>query len=73
MHAGFPDYGVTVRMDKTLTNFPISIDGRHPPRLPTKALFPYGGTLVNTRTLEVSKDRARKAGSSKASFPLSFK
>lgn len=66
MQHGVPEYGVTVSPPKTLVNFAMSssIDGTPVPRTTTttkassETLFPYCGTQINTRTLEISKDRS---------------
>lgn len=58
MHQGMPEYGVTVSPAKTLVNFPLTIDN-----LPVRALpagtfaFPYCGTQIHTRQLDLTKDR----------------
>lgn len=60
MHAGLPDYGVTVRPEKSLVNFDVGPTPSSPPlpRCPT-TLFPYCGTLISTTHLSLSKDRTR--------------
>lgn len=71
MQQGVPEYGVTVSPPKTLVNFAMSssIDGAPVPRAttrptsvsqtrPSDTLFPYCATQINTRTLEISKDRS---------------
>lgn len=70
MQHGVPEYGVTVSPPKTLVNFAMSsIDSAPVPRTttrpttasqtrPSDTLFPYCGTQINTRTLEISKDRS---------------
>lgn len=63
MHAGLPDYGVTIRPEKSLANFSVRPTPTSPPlpRIAT-ALFPYCGTQISTTTLSISKDRARSRG-----------
>lgn len=60
MHAGLPDYGVTIRPEKSLANFPVRPSPSSPP-LPRCAttLFPYCGTQISTTTLSLTKDRTR--------------
>lgn len=58
MHNGVPQYGVTVNPAKTLVNFEISINGLKLARLVDTTQFPYCGTLINTKTLHISKNRA---------------
>jgi telomerase reverse transcriptase len=63
MHAGVPEYGVAVNPAKTLVNFDLVVEGRPVPRVHEGAGgFPYCGTLIDCRTLEISRDRARGAG-----------
>lgn len=67
MQQGMPEYGVTVSPLKTLVNFtmPSDVDGAPDPTAVLMAnsgdpveFFPYCGTQINTRTLEISKDRS---------------
>lgn len=55
MIAGQPDYGITVNAQKSLVNFPITINGSSIPRS-TGNLFPYCGSLIDTRTLEINRE-----------------
>ncbi|KAL8950083.1 MAG: hypothetical protein Q9222_003867 [Ikaeria aurantiellina] len=59
MHQGIEEFGVQVNPSKSLVNFSIDIHGSNITRTISDALFPYCGTLINTRTLEISKDRDR--------------
>ncbi|RDW94000.1 telomerase reverse transcriptase [Aspergillus mulundensis] len=59
MVRGQPDYGISVNPAKSLVNFAASVDGAQIPRLVDSSLFPYCGSLINTRTLEISKDQDR--------------
>ncbi|KAK2750170.1 hypothetical protein FQN57_004666 [Myotisia sp. PD_48] len=52
------EYGISVRPDKTLVNFDVCVNGVDVPRL-HNSLFPYCGTLINTKTLAIIKDRSR--------------
>ncbi|OJD31087.1 telomerase reverse transcriptase [Diplodia corticola] len=61
MYEGNEDYGVGVTKEKTLLNFGCSVDGAEVPRLPSLTSFPYCGTLINTRNLNISKDFGPKA------------
>lgn len=54
MISGQPDYGITVNPQKSLVNFPITINNIPIPR--STILFPYCGTLINTHTLEISRE-----------------
>lgn len=59
MHDGLPAYGVHVNPAKSLTNFEVSINGYKIPRLVESRFFPYCGNLIDTRTLNITKDRNR--------------
>ena len=58
MHDGIKEYGVRVNPLKSLANFDVTINGISISRVVDSA-FPYCGTVIDTRTLEVSKDRCR--------------
>jgi telomerase reverse transcriptase len=60
MANGSKMYGVSVNTKKSLANFEILVNESKIPRLHGSTAFPYCGMLIDTRTLEVSKDRARK-------------
>lgn len=57
MMAGQPKYGLTVNPTKSLVNFEATVNGIKMPRLGDSLLFPYCGTLIDTHTLSVRKDR----------------
>jgi telomerase reverse transcriptase len=58
---GSPDYGISVSVEKTLVNFSATYNGSAVPRLPPSQFeFPYCGTLIDTRTLAICKDRQRE-------------
>ncbi|KAL8713551.1 MAG: hypothetical protein Q9220_002413 [cf. Caloplaca sp. 1 TL-2023] len=59
MHQGIEEYGVRVNPFKSLVNFSVDMNGSNIAQTATGALFPYCGTLIDTRTLEISKDRDR--------------
>ena len=58
MHAGVKEYGVQVNPSKSVVNFETVTNGCHVPM--EKTLFPYCGNLINTKTLEITKDRQRR-------------
>ncbi|KAI9871385.1 MAG: hypothetical protein M1830_002966, partial [Pleopsidium flavum] len=60
MHNGVEKYGVKVNPGKSLVNFEITINGAKIPRLVGGTGFPYCGNLIDTKSLEISKDRERK-------------
>lgn len=63
MHGGLPDYGVVVNPAKTLTNFDMWCVGDGDiERTQRGTAFPYCGTLIDTQTLDISKDSQRDAG-----------
>ncbi|KAH8199578.1 hypothetical protein TruAng_006275 [Truncatella angustata] len=58
MHDGVPEYGVTVNPTKTLVNFNLTICGKAIARTATERTgFPYCGTLINTSSLDITRDR----------------
>ncbi|CAD6591538.1 MAG: hypothetical protein ASARMPREDX12_005212 [Alectoria sarmentosa] len=60
MHDGVEKYGVEVNPAKSLTNFDVIINGSQVPCLRERIEFPYCGDLINTKTLEITKDRDRR-------------
>jgi telomerase reverse transcriptase len=60
MHNGLPEYGVTVNPSKTLVNFEVTINSMKVTRLVGSRNFPYCGNFIDTRTLNLTKDRERK-------------
>ncbi|KAM0260489.1 hypothetical protein ACHAQJ_002722 [Trichoderma viride] len=57
MHQGLPEYGVEVGHDKTLVNFDMHVGGESVKKLATGSKFPYCGTFIDCKTLEITKDR----------------
>ena len=62
MHNGVEKYGVEVNPAKSVANFDIVINGSQVPCLQGGTQFPYCGNSINTRTLEITKDRDRRKG-----------
>ena len=62
MHDGVEKYGVEVNPAKSLTNFDVIVNGFQVPCLNESTEFPYCGNLINTKTLEITKDRDRRKG-----------
>lgn len=60
LHAGLPDYGVTIKREKSVVNFDMTIDGHKVTRLPQNSNFPYCGQSINTDNLNLSKDPGRR-------------
>jgi telomerase reverse transcriptase len=70
MHRQHADYGVSVKREKSLTNFDaMTEDGYRIRKCDDSAKFPYCGLLLDTRTLEVSKDSSRIRHLSKSGQP----
>lgn len=60
MHKGIDAYGIAVTPEKSLVNFEACIDGFKVPRLPQGTTrFPYCGLMIDTKTVNISKDTAR--------------
>ncbi|KAI4182459.1 MAG: hypothetical protein LQ348_004847 [Seirophora lacunosa] len=60
MHDGMEEYGVFVNPVKSHANFVVNINGTTISRTTMDPNFPYCGTKINTKTLEISKDRERR-------------
>jgi telomerase reverse transcriptase len=65
MHDGVPAYGVRVNPDKTLVNFEVLINGKKIPRLVEHHGFPFCGSFIDTKTLNISRDRERRKNNCK--------
>ncbi|KAK8140264.1 hypothetical protein PG984_000330 [Apiospora sp. TS-2023a] len=64
MHRGVPEYGVQVNPAKTLVNFDLEVNRATVSKLDGSGgsnddAFPYCGTLINSKTLDITKDRDR--------------
>jgi telomerase reverse transcriptase len=70
MIPGQPAYGVRVNPSKSMTNFSASVNNILLPRLET-SLFPYCGSLISTRTLEIHRDQDRLLDDESAAASLS--
>ena len=68
MHDGIEEYGVKVNPDKSLVSFEAIVNGEQIARSSTS--FPYCGNLIDTRSLEITKDRSRRKASGNASYFL---
>lgn len=55
LHHGVPEYGVTVNPKKSLVNFDLIIDGQQIAKLDNDKPFPYCGTLIDSRTLDIAR------------------
>ncbi|CAG8906413.1 unnamed protein product [Penicillium nalgiovense] len=59
MIRGQPSYGVQVNPAKSMANFSATVDGILLSRLEGTQLFPYCGSLIDTHTLDIHRDRDR--------------
>ena len=59
MHDGLEEYGVQINPAKSLANFNVHINQVVISKTAADSAFPYCGTMVHTKTLEISKDRDR--------------
>lgn len=60
MHGGLEEYGVKVNPAKSLVNFEIIINESRVPKMHGDTVFPYCGSMIDTKTLEITKDRDRR-------------
>lgn len=60
MHDGIENYGLQVNSAKSLANFEVTINSYQVPRLLEGTAFPYCGNMIDTGTLEITKDRDRR-------------
>ncbi|KKY14970.1 putative telomerase reverse [Phaeomoniella chlamydospora] len=60
MADGSERFGITTNPAKSLVNFEVTINGAKVPRLPDGDAFPYCGMLIDTSSLEVTKDHRRE-------------
>ena len=68
MHDGVTKYGVEVNPAKSLANFDVIVNGFQVPCLFESTEFPYCGNSINTKTLEITKDRDRRKGTGEISL-----
>lgn len=64
MHDGIEQYGVKVNPAKSLVNFEVTVNEVHVPQLVGDSGFPYCGSMIDTKTLEITKDRDRRKNTS---------
>ena len=60
MHAGVPEFGVQVKVEKSRANFDVTVSGQQIMPLPRTVDFPYCGYSINTATLDVTRDHVRR-------------
>lgn len=61
MHRGLPEYGVSVKLAKSLVNFECWVDGVQVP-MSEEGGFPYCGLLIDMNRLDIRKSSQLKAG-----------
>lgn len=59
MHHGVPEYGVSVSEKKTLVNFDMTVDGHAVARVAQDHGFPYCGTMIDCKTLDITRNKER--------------
>lgn len=72
MHRGVPEYGVTVNPRKTLVNFDLKINGEPVSKLDANQSFPYCGTTIDCKTLDISRNQEKERDTSKKSDYVCF-
>ena len=60
MYDGVEKYGVRVSPAKSLANFEVTVNECQVPQLVEDTCFPYCGSMIDSRTLEITKDRDRR-------------
>jgi len=60
MHAGIPEYGLSIKREKSRVNFDVQVGGVAITKFPTVTDFPYCGNAINTVDLHISKDASRR-------------
>ena len=64
LHGGIVSHGVEINPTKSLANFEVNINGSCIPQHPEGSAFPYCGNAIDTKTLEITRDRNRRKDSS---------
>jgi telomerase reverse transcriptase len=60
MHQGVPDYGISVKAQKSLVNFDYCVNSYQIPQCEGSS-FPYCGMSIDTTTLNLKRDAERKS------------
>ena len=60
MDDGNEQYGIKIRVEKSLANFDMTSGKAGVPCLTSSSGFPYCGIRIDTKTLEITKDRSRR-------------
>lgn len=59
LHQGIAEYGVSVKLEKSMANFATYADGKAVKMPPRQDRFPYCGVSIDTSTLDIVKDAER--------------
>ncbi|QDS67468.1 hypothetical protein FKW77_000863 [Venturia effusa] len=65
MHRGIPEYGISVRAEKSLVTFDCHVDAQQVPRCQSID-FPYCGLMIDSGTLDIKKKPATRISSNVA-------
>lgn len=68
MHRGIPDYGISVKAEKSLVNFDCHVNGQQVARCHDKE-FPYCGLLIDSETLDIKKNAATRTNNTSEIHP----
>jgi telomerase reverse transcriptase len=71
MHQGIPDFGISVKAEKSLVNFDCHVNGQQVLRCQDKE-FPYCGLLIDSKTLDIKKNDATRINTSEAYSAQSY-
>jgi len=66
LHNGVPSHGVTINPAKSLTNFPVTINGKAIASISPAEPFPYCGILIHPSSLAISKDHSKTMAAKEA-------
>lgn len=56
MHKGSPAHGITVKVEKTLVNFDMVIEGQRVASITAAGSFPYCGIYIDMQSLDINKN-----------------
>ena len=71
MHRGCEEFGISVKTEKSLANFGCVVNGKNLQRAADHGFFPYCGSMIDTRTLEIMRDPSRRKDTSRLPFTCS--
>lgn len=70
MHQGVPEYGVSVNPRKTLVNFDLEMNGERVAKVNAEQGFPYCGTTIDCKTLDISRNRENEQNTGRLPYHL---